>query len=113
MMKSIMAATAALAVMTTVASAADRPTIVGYGEYSVEAKTFEAGAGAEMFVMDNLMVTPMLIGTAPNSLTDFAFDHAELKANYILTANVDLYGKVKSDKEFRYSEATVGLALQF
>ena len=113
MMKSVMAMTAALVVMSTGAFAGERATIVGYGEYAVEAQAFEAGVGAEMMVADNLSLTPMLIGTASNSLSDFAFDHAELKANYVLNKNVDLYGKVTTDNELRYSEATVGVAFQF
>lgn len=111
MMKSIMLATAALAMTATVATAADRPTIVGYSEYAVEAETFELGTGAEFIVADRLIVTPTVIGFGTTD--DFNFDRLEVKASYGLSENVDLYGKIKTDDELNYSETVIGASFQF
>ena len=46
MMKSVMIAAAALVATVTMASAGERPTILGYSEYAVEAETFAVGAGS-------------------------------------------------------------------
>ncbi len=111
MMKSVMIAAAAITAMATMASAADRPTFLAYSEYAIEAETFELGAGAEFIVADRVIVTPMLIGFGTNE--DFAFDRAELKASYGVNENVDLYGKIATDSDLNYEEATVGVAFQF
>ncbi len=108
-MKSVMLATA-FAAMATVASA-ETPTFVGYSEYAVEAKTFEAGVGAEFIVADGLILTPTLIGFG--AADEFAFDRAELKASYGLNENVGLYGKVVTDSDLNYSETVVGASFQF
>ena len=111
MMKSVMITATALVAMATVATAADRPTVVGYSEYAVEAQTFELGAGAEFIVADGLILTPTVVGFGTSD--DFAFDHAEVKASYGLNENLDLYGKVKTDSDLKYSETVLGVAFQF
>mgnify|MGYP000175578369 CR=1 FL=1 len=111
MMKSVMIAAAAITAMATMASAADRPTILGYSEYAVEAESFETGVGAEFIVADSVLITPMIIGSG--DVNNFAFDHAELKAKYGVNENIDLYGKIASDADFNYAETTVGVAFQF
>lgn len=110
-MKSVMIAAAALVAMTGFAMAGERPTILGYGEYAVEAETFELGAGAEFIVADRLIVTPMVVGFGVSE--DFKFDRLEVKASYDLNENVDLYGKIETDEDLNYAETTVGVALQF
>ncbi len=110
-MKSVMIAAAAITAMATMASAADRPTIVGYSEYAVEAETFELGAGAELIVADRLIVTPTVIGFGTTD--DFNFDRLEVKASYGLNENVDLYGKIKTDDELNYAETVIGASFQF
>ena len=111
-MKSVMIAAAAMVAMTTsFAAAAERPTILGYSEYAVEAETFELGAGAEFIVGNGLILTPMIVGFGPSE--DFQFDRAELKASYGLNENVDLYGKIKTDEDLNYDETVLGVALQF
>lgn len=109
-MKSVMIA-AALVAMTGSAMAGERPTILGYGEYAVEAETLELGAGAEFIVSDRLVVTPMVIGYGTTE--DFNFDRLEVKASYGINDNVGLYGKIESDEDLNYAETTVGVALQF
>lgn len=109
-MKSVMIAAAALVATATVAMA-DTPTFVGYSEYAVEAQTFELGAGAEFIIADGLILTPTLVGFGTSS--DFDFNRAELKASYGLNENINLYGKVKTDADFKYDEAVVGVAFQF
>jgi opacity protein-like surface antigen len=111
MMKSVMIAAAALAMTATVATAADRPTIVGYSEYAAEAKTFELGTGAEFILGDAVILTPMLIGSGTSS--DFDFTRVEVKASYGLNENVDLYTKVKTDADLNYDELVVGASFQF
>lgn len=110
MMKSVMIATAALVTMAGVAMA-ETPSFVGYSEYAVEAKSFEVGAGAEVYLAKGFYLTPMVVGSGPSN--DFTFDHAEVKATYILNENVNVYGKVKTDSDFNYDEAIVGVAFQF
>ena len=110
-MKSVMIAAAALVAMTGFAMAGERPTILSYGEYAVEAETFELGAGAEFILADRLIVTPMVIGFGTTE--DFAFDRVEVKASYGINENVDVYGKVETDEDLHYAETTVGVALQF
>ncbi len=110
-MKSVMLATVALAMTATFASAADRPTFVGYSEYSVEAETFELGAGAEFIVADGLILTPTLV--AYGTSEDFDFNRAELKASYGLNENVGLYGTLKTNADFEYDEAVIGASFQF
>lgn len=109
MMKTTLMATAAVFAMAGFAVA--QPTVVGYGEYSVEAQTFETGIGAEFIVADSVLITPMIVGSG--DVDAFDFDHAEVKASYGLNENIDLYGKVKSDADFNYAETTVGVAFQF
>ena len=110
-MKNIMLATVALTAMVTMASAGDRPTIVGYSEYAVEAQSFEAGVGTELLIGNKLLVTPMVSGSGSGE--DFAFDHAEVKAKSGLNENVDLYGKITTDSDLNYAETTIGVAFQF
>lgn len=109
-MKSVMIAVAAVAAMTGVAMA-ETPSFVGYSEYSIEAKNLEIGVGAEVYVADGFYLTPMVIGSGATD--EFDFDHAEIKATYIVNENVNVYGKVKSDADFGYSDTTVGVAFQF
>ena len=111
MMKSVMIAAAALVATVTMASAGERPTILGYSEYAVEAETFEVGAGAEFIVADRLIVTPMVVGFGASD--DFDFDRLEVKALYGVNDNVDLYGTIETDDELNYAETTVGVAFQF
>jgi hypothetical protein len=110
-MKSVMIATAALVAMTSFAVAAERPTILGYSEYAVEAETFELGAGAEFIVNDRLIVKTMVVGFGTDE--DFQFDRLELNTSYGINENVDLYGKLETDEDLNYSETTLGVALQF
>jgi hypothetical protein len=110
-MKSVMIAAAALVAMTSFAAAAERPTILGYSEYAVEAETFELGAGAEFVVNDRLIVKTMVVGFGTDE--DFQFDRLELNASYGINENVDLYGKLETDEDLNYSETTLGIALQF
>lgn len=109
-MKSVMIAALAMTVATA-AIAAERPTVVGYSEYAVEAKTFELGAGAEFILGDSLIVTPMVIGFGEAEAFDF--DRLEVKASYGVNENVDLYGKVKTDADLDYSETVLGASFQF
>ena len=109
-MKSVMIATVALAAMTGVAMA-ETPSFVGYSEYSIEANSFELGAGAEVYVAKGFYLTPMIVGTG--AADAFDFDHAEVKATYILNENLNVYGKVKTDADFKYSDAIVGVSFQF
>ena len=109
-MKSVMIAAAALVAMTGVA-AAEVPTFVGYSEYAVEAETFELGAGAEFILADRLILTPTLVGFG--TADEFDFDRLEVKASYGLNENLDMYGKLKTDADFKYDEAIVGVAFQF
>lgn len=109
-MKSVMIAVAALVTMAG-AAMAETPSFVGYSEYAVEANSFELGAGAEVYLADGFYLTPMVVGKGPADA--FEFDHAEVKATYILNENVNVYGKVKSDADFKYDEAIVGVAFQF
>ena len=110
MMKSVMIATAALFTMAGVAMA-ETPSFVGYSEYSIEAKTFELGAGAEVYVSDGFYVTPMIVGLGEADA--FTFDHAEVKATYMLNENINLYGKVTSTSDWGYADTTVGVSFQF
>jgi hypothetical protein len=111
MMKTILMATAAVVAMTTFASAADRPTIIGYTEYSVEAETYEVGLGTEFIVGDMLLISPKMVSFGTSE--DFTFDHAEVKASYGVNGNVDVYAKVTTDADFNYAETTVGVSFQF
>ncbi len=112
MMKSVMIAAAAMVAMTaSFAAAAERPTILGYSEYAVEAETFELGAGAEFVIGNGLILTPMIAGFGTTE--DFDFNRAELKASYGLNENVSLYGKIKSDADLNYDEAVLGASFQF
>lgn len=110
-MKSVMIAAAALVAMTSFAAAAERPIILGYSEYAVEAETFELGAGAEFIVNDRLIVKTMVVGFGTDE--DFQFDRLELNTSYGINENVDLYGKLETDEDLNYSETTLGVALQF
>lgn len=108
-MKSVMLAAVAGLALATAASAAD-VSYLGYGEYAVEAQTFEVGVGAELG-FGQLTITPTLIGS--DVAGSFDFDHAEVRADFAVNANVTAYGKIATDDELRYDEATVGVAFKF
>lgn len=109
-MKSVMFAAAALVAMTGFAMA-EAPSFIGYSEYAVEADTLELGVGAELAIADGFTLTPMIVGTG--AIDAFDFDHAEIKATYSLDENVSVYGKLKSDADFKYSDVVLGAAFQF
>ncbi len=109
-MKSVMIAVTALVAMTGMAMA-ETPTFVGYSEYAVEANSFEIGAGAELYVLDGFYLTPMVIGNG--DVDAFDFTRAEVKATYVVNENIDVYGKIKTDADFNYDDAVVGVAFRF
>lgn len=111
MMKVIMIAAATILGTTVMATAADRPTLLGYSEYAVEAETLEVGVGAEAFIANGVSVTPMLVGLGPTE--DFKFDHAEVQVDYQVDQNWTLYGRVETDEDFDYKDTFVGAKLRF
>lgn len=111
MMKSVMLAAAALVATISFAAAAERPVILGYTEYAVEAETFEVGVGTEFAVGEKVTVAPLAIGFGPDE--DFAFDRLEVRVTYDLNDNVDLYTELKTDEDLNYDETLVGVAFRF
>ena len=108
-MKSVMLAAVAGLALASAASAAD-VSYLGYGEYAIEAQTFEVGVGAAVG-FGNLTVTPTVIGS--DVAGSFDFDHVEVRADYAVNTNVTAYGKVATDDELRYDEAVLGVAFKF
>ena len=111
-MKKIMIATVALFAAASAASAFERPTLLSYGEYTVEAQDVELGVGTEFILDGGLTITPWVVATdtGADSLT---FDHAAINVAYGVNENVDLYGKVETDSDLNYSETTIGFKLQY
>lgn len=110
-MKKIMFATAALVAFASAAAAFERPTVVGYGEYSVEAESIEIGAGAEFVLADRFLLTPMFVGTGDTG--SFDFDHAALNVSYGVNKNFDVYGGLTTDADFNYSDLVIGVKVQY
>lgn len=105
---------AALALTATTASADVLGldfAIVGNAEYAVEAETIETNIGAQLALIPNLTITPLV--TFAGTTDTFEFAGAEIGAAYAVNSNFDVYGVVEANKDFEYSEATVGVAFSF
>lgn len=111
-MKSVMIAAAALVAFASAASAFERPTVLSYGEYKVEAETFELGAGTEFVLGNGIVLTPMIVAL-DTANDNFDFDRAELNVSYGVNQNVDLYATIETDADLDYSETTLGFKIQY
>lgn len=112
-MKNIMFAGAALLATTGVVAAQDLQdlTFGAYGEYTLEAKTFEVGTDVAYSVGD-LTVMATAVFVKPDA-AEFDFDHVDLKAAYTLSPATDLYTKVEFSDELEYTDTTVGVSFLF
>lgn len=109
-MKKIMLATVAVIAFAGAASAADL-SWGGYGEYALEAETFEFGVGAD-YAIDAVTLSVDVVAIKPNDVA-LDFDHVDLGVTYAATEQADVYGVVTLDADLEYSETTVGLAFSF
>jgi hypothetical protein len=110
-MKTAILATAMLISATAASAAGLEFTIVGNAEYAIEAEAVETNLGAELALMPNLTVKPLV--TFAGTTDAFEFTGVELGATYSVTGNVDVYGVVEADADFEYSEATLGVSFAF
>lgn len=109
-MKNLLLTTIALISLSTAALALDT-SIVGYGEYAVEAEALESSVGIEL-AMGAVTVTPS-IEVIYTSNTDFEFNGAEVSLIYGLTETLNVYGVVEANKDFEHQETTLGIAFRF
>jgi hypothetical protein len=105
----IAAATAATLAAASAASANDLA-FVGGLEYAAEAKVFEATAGVE-YTYQSFTFTPLL--TLNDSTGSFDLNSVELTVGYTVNPNINVYATVSADRNFNYSEATLGVAFRF
>jgi hypothetical protein len=83
----------------------------GYGEYALEAETFEFGLGAD-YNVNAVTFSSALVVTKPNGV-DLDLDHVDLGVSYAASEQADIYGKVTLDSELKYDETTIGVAVRF
>ena len=83
----------------------------GYGEYALEAETFEFGVGAD-YAIDAITLSAEIVATKPNDV-DLDLDHVDLGVTYAAAEQADIYGKITLDSDLEYSETTVGVAFSF
>lgn len=113
-MKKFMLATVAvlgLAGAANAGAASEPLTFSGYGEYAVEAQTFEIGAGAS-YTTGAVIFSGLAVFDKPNNVK-LDLDHVDLGVSYAVATSTELYGKVTLDDTLGYSETTVGVAFSF
>jgi len=109
-MKNLMLATVAVLALADTASAGDL-SFGGYGEYALEAETFEFGLGAD-YAINAVTLSAEIVATKPNDVA-LDLDHVDLGVTYAAAEQADIYGKVTLDSDLEYSETTVGVAFSF
>jgi hypothetical protein len=109
-MKTLIIATAMVAGLST-ASFAEGLSFGGAAEYQVEAEKFETTIGTR-YAMGDITFSPSVTASYTNA-DKFTIDGVDFTASYTLTENLAVYGKVEADKDFKYEEATVGVAFNF
>lgn len=105
----IAAATAATLAAASAASANDLA-FVGGLEYMTEAKIIETSAGVE-YSINGFTISPLL--TVNDSTGSFGLSAVELTVGYTVNPNINVYATVSGDRNFNYSEATLGVAFRF
>lgn len=110
MKKLLIIATAALALSTSTVVAGELA-FNAYGEYAVEAQGFELGVGAD-YSLQAVTIYSEAVFTKPQNV-DFDFDHVDVGVSYNFTNSTKAYGEITLDKQFDYSEAVVGVAVNF
>ena len=103
---------AAALLLSTSALYAGGLTYGGYGEYAVEADSFELGATAGYSFDFGVDASVTVVGLS-NSTNSFEYDHTDLRVAYNIGDNVDLYSTVTMNSDFEYDEAVVGVSLSF
>ena len=97
--------------MASTAAYADGLGFNGYGEYAMEAESFEFGAGAT-YGVDSFEFYVETVFVKPNG-AELDFTEATFGVAYAINDNANVYAEVTTDSDFDYDEAVIGLAFQF
>lgn len=84
---------------------------VGTSYYEFEAETFTTKAGVS-YGIDRLTFSTF-VEIADTPATDLRFEGMDFRVDYAITDNVTTFGAVETDRDFRYEEATIGVAWFF
>lgn len=110
-MKKIFTLGAALFFAGATMSAANELNFIGNSEYQFEAKTFELNAGAEYTA--GVWTFSGVLNTERVGNADIDFTGATFGATLTANENVNFYGILETDKDFKYEEGTLGVAFRF
>lgn len=109
-MKKLMIAATALVAMTATATYAEEFYWTAETEYAVEAGVFTTELGFE-YNIEQFYIAPTIKGD--NAGKDFDFVGLEVEAGATITSGVDVYVRLETDNDLKYSETFVGLRAKF
>lgn len=109
-MKNIIFAAAAV-FLTATSVYADGFGFGGYGQYAIEAESFEMGLNANYQYNELTLYTEAVFARPSGESMDF--DSMTFGVAYEVNQNLDIFAEVDVDDEFEYNETTIGLSVNF
>lgn len=110
-MKNLIIAAVVATSFTAGAAYADGLGFGGYGEYAIEAETFEFGLNTS-YEIDALTLSAEAVFTKPSGV-DLDFTEVTVGASLAVQENVSVYTEVLFDSELDYDEASIGVSFSF